>query len=434
MPLLGMLIPLFGMLLSANPLAATANEGDWPQWRGPTRDGHAADQELLETWPKQGPRPSWQFSEAGRGFSSVVVSDDQLFTLGSAEGRCFAICLNLADGSLRWKTDFSPTGTGDDYDLGWGGGPRSTPALSASRLFALSDLGIAACLERSSGQLVWSRNLVTDEGGEIPDWGYSDSPLIDGDRVLFTPGRENFLVALNRRTGDRVWSSSGVGDSAQYVSVMKGAVGQTRYYLTANQEGLLAFDANSGEKLFANTATGNNVAVVSTPIIHDDWVYHSSGYGGGNVLLRLREAEGGSLEVEQQYHLTGRTMRNHHGGVILADGVIYGFTEANRGLWMAQELSSGLSLWEERLRPNRSGSICFADGHLYCYNDAEGSIVLVEADRRGWKQKGELTLPQRSRLDRGKGAIWSHPVVARGKLIIRDQEVIHAFDIAAAAK
>lgn len=411
------------------PIRSSAGDADWPQWRGPNRDGHAAPQKLLQSWPNDGPELVWSVKNLGTGYSTVSVVDDNLYTMGTKDDKAMVICLSATDGSLTWETEIAPAGKSGDYSVGWGAGQRGTPTVDADQVFVLSDLGTVAALDRLSGKLQWSVDLVEQYGGKVPSWGYSESPLVDGDRVIVTPGETNFMVGLDRQTGETVWQSKGVEAPAQYVSVRKGSVGDVPYYVTASKPGLFAFDSNSGEKLFEDTATGNAVAVIPTPVIEGEFLYHTSAYGAGNALLKLKPS-GQGLDAESVYALNTKTMENHHGGVVLVDGVIYGFTKQSGGNWMAQDFKSGETLWTERVRPNRSGSICYADGRLYCYNDTDGTVVLIEPTRDGFKPHGKLTLPAETDLDRGKGAIWTHPVVAGGKLIIRDQDLMYAFDIA----
>jgi outer membrane protein assembly factor BamB len=412
--------------------SVTAGESDWPQWRGPHRDGHAAPQKLLATWPEGGPPLKWTFDQAGTGYSSVSVVDGRLYTLGDRDDACWVICLDAATGQRIWETKISRAGTDDDYLGGWGLGPRCTPTVDGDQLFALSDIGVLASLTKE-GKVQWSVDLVSEFQGGIPKWGYSESPLVDGERVVVTPGGSNFMVALNRKNGQKVWASQDVSvedNGAQYVSIIKGQVGSTGFYVTATKSGLLALDVDSGKELFTDSVTGNAVAVIPTPVLHDKQLYHTSDYGAGNTLLNLSETGIGKLSVESVYHLSGKTMRNQHGGVVLIDGVIYGFTKANGGVWMAQDLASGKTLWEEKIRGNRSGSICYADGNLYCYNDKQASVYLVPASPKGWTVNGKLTLPKQTSLPRGQGAIWTHPVVAEQTLWVRDQELIYAYDIA----
>ena len=193
---------------------------------------------------------------------------------------------------------------------------------------------------------------------------------------------------------------------------------------------MLAFDTQTGSELFTDTASGNRTAVIPTPILHKHQIYHTSAFGAGSTLLNLSGAGQGGLKAESAYHLRGKTMENDHGGVVLLEGTIFGFSRANGGVWMAQDLETGETLWEEKIRPNKSGSICYADGRLYCYNANDGTVFLVEPSRSGWLKKGSLKLPRQTDIPRDRGAIWTHPVVASQTLIIRDQDLIYAFDVA----
>ncbi|WP_419189588.1 PQQ-binding-like beta-propeller repeat protein [Stieleria marina] len=407
---------------------AIAQHADWPQWRGPQRDAHAAAQKLLQEWPEGGPQVKWQFAEAGSGYSAVAVSQGRLYTMGALDDGCYAFCLDAATGKQIWKSKFARLSVNDDYNRDWGGGPRGTPTVVDDQVFVLSDVGVLAALAKDNGAVQWTTDFAQDHGGKIPYWGYSESPLVDGDRVMVTPGKSNFMIGLDRKTGDKLWTSKGFDAEAQYVSIMRGNVGDKHFYVTASKEGLMGFDVESGEILFQDSATGNKVAVIPTPVLAGDQIYHTSAYGAGNTLLKLVD-DGEKIQVESVYALQGKTMENHHGGTVLVDGIIYGFTKANRGMWLAQNLESGEKMWEERLGENRSGSLCYADGRLYCYNDKDGSVHLVTPDKSGWKSNGSLTLPKQTDIPRNKGAIWAHPVVADQTLFIRDQDLIYAFDI-----
>lgn len=403
---------------------------DSPQWRGKNRDGHAAPQDLLQSWPDGGPKLLWTAKDLGTGYSAVSIVGDQLFTLGSKDGECKLICLSASTGESVWESTVGRAGAQPDYNVNWGAGQRSTPTVDGDQIFVVSDVGTVAAFDRQSGALQWKAEMVADYGGKIPTWGYSESPLVDGQRVMVTPGGENFMIGLDRSSGEKIWSSQGVTAPAQYVSIMKGSVGNKDYYVTGSKPGLFAFDAKTGEKLFEDTATGNKVAVIPTPILTDGQLYHTSAYGAGNTLLELAKS-GDSVDVESIYALNSRTMENHHGGVVLVDGVIYGFTKQSGGNWMAQDLATGETLWTERVRPNRSGSICYAGGMLYCYADKDGTVSLVHPDREKFRLAGKLTLPAETAIPRKQGAIWAHPVVANGKLVIRDQDLIYAYDVRA---
>lgn len=420
-------------IFSAAIVCCSSVRADWPQWRGPHRDGHAEDQALLQQWPNGGPGMAWEFDDAGGGYSSVAVAGGKLYTLGSDDSGCSLICVDVATGKRQWGERFSRGGNDDDYMHGWGGGPRSTPSVDGEQVFVLSDVGVLAAFSVEGGKPQWTRDLVQDFGGSIPKWGYSESPLVDGERVLVSPGGSNCVVGLDRSNGKKIWGSQGMDDEAHYVSIVKSQVGGTEFYVTAFANGLVGIDAKSGDVLFREPASANPVATIPTAIVHENMVYHTSDYGSGNQLLQLTAKDDGGLATELIYANSVKSMMNHHGGVVLHDGVIYGCSKTGRGVWMAQDFASGEVLWSEPAKPNASGSIAFADGRLYCYNDKEGSLDLVLPNRKGWKTVGKLIIPKQFEGKRGtnnKGAIWAHPVISDGKLFIRDQNFVFAYDIA----
>ncbi len=419
--------PLICFLITTTALAQSA---DWPQWRGPDRDAKAAEQSLRQTWTDGEPAEVWRFDGAGTGYSSLAIAGGKLFTQGADDRRCRVFCLDAATGREVWSSPYSRAGTDEDYNTGWGAGPRGTPTVDGDQVFALSDVGLLVALDRQTGNTQWVIDLVADHGGSIPKWGYAESPLVDGDRVVVQPGGANYMIAVDRRTGQKVWTSGDFDSPAHYSSVLKGNAHGHDYYVTGSKDGIVGFDVTDGAKLFADPTSGNNVATIPTPIVDGTRVYHTSDYGAGNTLVKLVPGDDGGLRAEQVYHLDGKTMMNHHGGVVLVDGVVYGYTKASGGLWMAQDFESGETLWQEKVRPNNSGSIAYADGRLYFYNDKDATIVLVEPSRTAYQPVGTLTLPVQSDLPRDRGAIWSHPVIADGKLFVRDLDLIYAFDIA----
>lgn len=409
-----------------------AQSSDWPQWRAAHRDGKAAEQALLQTWPEGGPKLKWTFRDCGTGYSGFSVVGNRLYTMGQTEGQCFVICVDTTSGKSLWQTPIGNAASDDDYLHGWGGGPRSTPTVDGQWVVALSDAGTLACLSSSDGELKWKTSLTEDFGGTIPKWGFSESPLVDGQRVVVTPGGKNFMVGLDKETGKKVWASKDFDAEAQYVSIIKHTVDGVTFYVTAAKPGLVAFDAQSGRKVFEDSATANGVAVIPTPIVDGNYVYHTSAYDAGNTLLQLSKADDGTLNVKPVYSLSksDKSMENHHGGVVLVDGVIYGFTKTNRGNWMAQDFLTGKTLWMESIGKTRSGSISYADGRLYCYGDQDGSVALLEPNAKQLVNKGRLVLPEQTSIQRGSGAIWTHPVIAGQTLYLRDQDLLFAFDIA----
>jgi outer membrane protein assembly factor BamB len=429
-PLKELAFIFFGVVVAID---LPAQSTDWPQWRGPNRDGYAAPQSLLQSWTDTPPKMKWTFRDAGVGYSEAAIVDGRLITMGEKPGandqtQCFAICLDFASGKMLWQTPIARGSQDEDYLRKWGSGPRGTPTVVQGRAFMLTDTGTLACVEIADGKLVWSVDVVKQLGGKIPKWGYSESPLVEGSTVYVTPGESNFIVGFDMTTGKQTWGSQGANHPAQYVSMMKHQVQGVPMLVTATTTGLLGFHATSGKLLWSNPSTGNPTAVIPTPIISEGHVYHTSDYGAGNVKLKL-SANGQEVQAEEVYFESTKSMQNHHGGVVLMDNVIYGFSKIGRGVWMAQDYLTGEVLWTEERSGNRSGSIAAADGCLYCYNDTSGEILLVAPSREKLEVRGELKLPEQTKIPRGSGAIWAHPVIGKGTLVLRDQDLIFAFDI-----
>ena len=349
--------------------------------------------------------------------------------MGKRDGRNMLICFDPETGHEKWSSTLGVGTQAREYNTDFGDGPRSTPTIDGEFVYALSDLGLLGCFNKDEGNQVWTTNLVQDFGGKIPSWGYSESVLVDGERVIVTPGGENFLIGFDKKTGKQIWASK-FSEGASYVSVIKHVFDGVPVYLTACKQGLVGIHCDTGELLFKNASTGNSIAVVPTPIVSGNIVYHSAGYKAGSAAVRITVVNG-VLEAKEIYHEFKENMESHHGGTVLAEGTIFGFSRSLRGVWMAQDLEKGNVLWSKKIGGARSGAIAYADGLLYCYDDTDGVCYLVKPSRQGWIELGRVALPEQTTTDRKQGAIWAHPVIAKQKLFVRDQEHIFAFDIAA---
>ncbi len=351
----------------------------WPQWGGVHRDHKSQEKGLLQTWPAQGPKLLWTFKEAGMGYSSMAVTEGKLYSLGMADGKNFAFCLDAGTGKQIWKTE-----TGDsvsNYLTGWGGGPRSTPTVLSDRVIVLDDAGNCCSLDKSSGQVQWKTNLIADHNGKMPKWGFSESPLVDGDRVIVCPGGAGFLIALELTTGKKLLTSSGYEADPHYVSVMKHNVDGVDCYTTASGLGLVGFAVDDLRMLWSNKATGAPTATIPTPIIEGNEVYHTAGYGAGCVLVKLSSPDKKTIEAEQVY--ANKNQSNHHGGVVLINGKIFGMKQ-NAG-WVVQSLQDGAVKWEGRVPSEAGGSVAFADGRIYVYGENSATCYLVDPTSDEWK-------------------------------------------------
>ncbi|HLN26465.1 MAG TPA: PQQ-binding-like beta-propeller repeat protein, partial [Gemmataceae bacterium] len=274
------------------------------------------------------------------------------------------------------------------------------------------------CLEVATGKTHWHKNLQRDFGGRMMSgWGYSESPLVDGDKLIVTPGGSKAtLVALDKKNGDALWSAHvPQGDGAAYSSVIVGAVGSQREYIQFLGKGVVGVSAEDGKFLWRYDRPANGTANCSTPIFHDNAVFAASGYGTGGGLARL--SLDGSQAKAQQVYFT-QHMKNHHGGMVLVDGYVYGSDE---GLLACIEFKTGKVMWEDR-HPGK-GSIAYADGHLY-YRNEGGPVVLIKADPHKYVEKGRFNQP-----DRSGSSAWPHPVIANGRLYIHDQDVLLCYDV-----
>ncbi|MBY0522499.1 MAG: PQQ-like beta-propeller repeat protein [Gemmataceae bacterium] len=399
--------------------ALSVQAADWPQWRGPERNDVSKETGLLKAWPKEGPKLLWTFENAGMGFAGPAIVGDRLYTMGGRDAKEFILALDAKTGKELWATEM-----GKVFVNGWGDGPRGTPTVDGDTIFALGGSGDLLCLNAADGKKRWHINLVADLGGDIPDWGYTESPLVDGDRLVVSPGgAKGTLVALDKNTGKELWRSKGLTDGAAYASIIVAEVGGVRQYVQMTASGVAAVRADTGKFLWNSDLARNDTAICPTPIFDAGHVYVSSGYGAGCGLVKLTAAND-KVTAEKVYG--NKVMTNHHGGVLLLGGHLYGYSD-NKG-WTCQEFKTGQSVWAERNKLGK-GSLTCADGMLYLYSEGDGTCALVEATPMGWKETGRFRIPRETKLDRKAGQIWTHPVIANGRLYLRDQDLIFCFDV-----
>ncbi len=388
---------------------------DWPQWRGPNRDDISVETGLLQEWPEGGPRLRWRCQDAGDGYSGFSVVGDRLYTMGADENTEFALCLNADTGAEIWRQ----TVANERFKNGWGDGPRGTPSISGNRVFVLTANGTLACLATSDGSVQWTRSL-TEMGGSIPGWGYSESVLVDGNQVVCTPGgSDGALVAVDIESGDINWRSTLFTEPAHYSSIIIADHPDKRHYVQLTEKAFVGIDPQDGGVLWQQSWLGRT-AVIPTPIYHDNKVYVTSGYGVGSTLVDISD-----LENPRELWLN-KVMKNHHGGVILVDGHFYGYSDGVG--WVCQDMETGKAVWSEKKQLGK-GAIGYADGHFYLVAEDSGEVVLIEASAEGWNEHGRFKLEPQSGHRSPRGKIWVHPVISGGRLYLRDQEMIYCFDI-----
>lgn len=398
---------------SAGGSASSARNavGDWNQFRGPRRDNVCDETGLRGTWPEGGPELLMSVRGLGEGYSSVSVTGDVLCTMGNVDGGEFLIALDRASGQIVWKTR-----SGDEYREGQGNGPRGTPTIAGSRVYALGANGDLTCCDLNDGTVHWRRNILKDFGGENIVWGISESVLVDDDRVICSPGGINAtVVALNADTGATEWSSLVPGNPrASYASPMKVTVGDVAQYVVFTSDGIAGIRASDGQPMWGQNASSNGTANCATPLIIGTQVFSSSDYGTGAELVELRPA-GKSTTSRLVYHT--RDMKNHHGGMIHLNGYVYG---SNDDIFSCVELATGKPVWRQR---GMKGSPVYADGKIVFRNEG-GEVVLLAANPERFEVLGRFPQPDRS----GRPA-WAHPVIAGGRLYLRDQDLLLVYDL-----
>ena len=407
-----------GVALLAITNIVCAGSDDWPQWRGPNHDGISAETGLLKDWPEGGPKLAWKVKGLGDGYSSVSISGGHIYTAGDKGAESFVEALNLADGKAVWSAKLGSSGSVGDPQFE---GPRATPSTDGELVFAVGQRGEMVCLKADNGQEVWCKDYTKDFQGTLPMWGYAESPLIDGDKVVITPGgSRGAMVALNKKTGALLWQSKGFTDEAHYSSAIIAELSGVRQYIQLTPASVVGIAAADGKLLWKAPRKGST-AVIPTPIYDDGFVYVTSGYGAGCNLFKIN-SDSGKFTAEQVY--ANRVMVNHHGGVVKVGDYVYGYSDGKG--WTCQDFKSGEAKWEDKTKLGK-GSLVYADGRFYLrQEDKNGTVALIEASPEGYREHGRFDQP-----DRSSKKSWPHPVVAGGKLFLRDQDVLLCYDVKA---
>ena len=397
--------------LVALPLVLLAGaSAEWNQWRGPNRDGKSHESGLLKEWPASGPARVWEVDSLGAGYSSLAVSQGMLYSQGTENGRQFLIALDAATGRTKWKRFH-----GKLYSNGRGDGPRGTPTVNGNRVYALGADGNLICADSSSGARVWEKNLLRTYGGRNIRWGISESPLVDGQRVVVNAGgRGASIVALDASTGAELWKTQ--SDAAGYSSAMAADLDGVRQYIVLTGEGAVGVLAENGELLWRYRQVSNSTANIATPVVHKNFVFLSTAYGTGCALLRLGNGSG-SMQASEVYF--SREMKNHYGTSVLVDGYLYGFSGS---ILTAMNFGTGEVAWRDR--SVGKGQIIHADGRLYILGE-DGVVGLVDPDPSRYREVSRFAIGS------GDYPTWTLPVIADGRLYLRDQDRLYAHDIRA---
>ncbi len=378
---------------------------NWPQWRGPNRDGISKETGLLKQWPAEGPPLVWKATGAGGGYSSFSIANGKLYTMGLRGDREFVIAFDVATGKEAWST-----ASGSAFRESHGDGPRGTPTVDGDRVYALGANGDLSVLDARTGKIIWNKNILSEFGGSNIEWGISESPLVLGDKVLVNAGGPGAsIVALNKNDGSVNWKSQ--SDKAGYSSAVPlNLNGLTEVVFFTGQRAV-GLDVKDGRLLWEYARPSNNTANVATPIVRANRVFISSDYGTGGGVVEIKP------DNKAQELWFSRDMKNHHSSSVLVGDYLYGFSSSTL---TAIKFDTGEIAW--RNRSVGKGSLVYADGHLYCLSE-DGVVGLVEATPTGYKEKGRFRIKQDSL------PTWTHPVVAGGRLYLRDQDTIYAYDV-----
>ena len=390
------------LIVSAAPRAA-----DWPQWRGPNRDGISSETGLLAAWPPAGPRLVWRATGLGEGYASIAVARGRLYTQGQRGSQQFVMACDVKTGSKLWETPTSAR----SFRESRGNGPRGTPTVDGDRLYAMAADGTLASLDAATGKVIWSQNVVQKYRGAMIEWAFSESPLVDGDRLIVMPGGPGAsLVSLNKLDGTLQWKAG--SDQAGYSSTVLAEVEGVRQVVALSGESAFGVRVDNGQVLWRYDRVSNSTANIATPIVHDGHVFLSTDYGTGGALLRL-----GARGASEVYFT--REMMNHYSTSVLVGDVLYGFSNS---ILTAMRFRTGQVLW--RHRSVGKGSLVFADKFLYVLSE-EWVLGLVEARPDQYREVSRFEIPS------GQFPTWAPPTVADGRLYVREQDRLMCFDIGA---
>jgi outer membrane protein assembly factor BamB len=416
------------LALALSCATALAESFDWPQWQGPDRNAISKEHGLLQEWPKDGPPLLWKSHDLGGGDSAPSIAAGRIFGMGNRGDDEIAWALSATDGKMLWVTTLGPAFM-QQVPQGKEG-PGCTPTVDGRLLYVLGMAGDLACLQAEDGKIVWRRSLKRDFGGHVPTWSYRESPLIDGGKLICTPGGKGAtLVALDELTGSTIWKSQVPGDpEAAYASAIAIDFEGGREYVQFLQKALIGVAASDGKFLWRYDRSANTHGInCSTPIYQDGLVFSASAYAAGGGLVKLSKDGNGGVKAEEVYF--SKKMQNHHGGMILFDGCLYGANGGNEGgALVCLDFKTGNVLWDERDDAEHrapKGSLAMADGRLY-YRTESGTMLLIEPNSKQYIERGRFKQPDRSRHP-----AWSHPVLANGKLYLRDQDLLLCYDVKA---
>jgi len=394
---------------------------DWPQWRGPDRDGVVKTTGLNLNWSEKKPPLLWTFRQAGSGYSAPVVVGTTLYCQGAIDEKGFAFALDTKTGNLKWKQELGREHVEDRESA-----PRGSITADGDKLYLIRGIGQIHCLSAADGKVIWQKDFMKDLNGKLMShWGFSESPLVDGNLVICTPGGNGgTMAALDKNTGNVVWRTKEWTDQAGYSSPVVAEIDGVRQYIQQTAKGVAGVSAKDGKVLWKVELAGYRTAVIPTPVCTNNTVYVTAGYNAGCVLIRLTRS-GDKFNAETVY--ANKNMVNQHGGVVLMNGYIYGYSDNTA--WTCQDLKTGENVWNQRNRGEGKGAVLGVNDRLILLDEKSGRLTVAAASPDGWKVFGNMDIPERTKISTTDNAVWTHPVVADGKLFLRDHDLLFCFDL-----
>jgi outer membrane protein assembly factor BamB len=404
------------LFMASSVRLSAQNGGEWPNFHGIDMTNKSAETGLLKEWPSGGPRLILTINGLGSGYSSLAVANGVIYTAGQTDNQTFIYAYDL-NGKLLWKNPNGKSWTTTASYASSYTGSRSTPTFNNNKVYHLGETGRLAVFDAKTGKELWSKDLLKDFEAPIPEYGYSESILIDGDNLYVRPaGKKGFQVCLNKNTGALIWANNEIPGTEGYTSMRLMDFGGYRQIIASSSSCYYSLDSKTGKLLWKVDFENQRGLNITDVVISNDLVFMSSGYGKGSMLVRLK-ASAGKITAETVWET--KLMDNHHGGVILHNGYLYGSGSNSRG-WFCLDLTTGKQMWNT----DGKGSVTFADGMLYCLEERSGEVKLVTATHEKYDVKGEFKTPKG-----GEGMYWAHPVVCGGRLYIRHADKIFVYDI-----
>ena len=417
----------FVMMVSILVMSGMGLEAqDWAQWRGPNREGIFKGANLNLDWSAKKPQLLWTFRQAGSGYAAPTIIGTTLYCQGGADEKDFAFALDTQTGNVKWKQEL-----GEMSVLDRGDGPRGSVTVDGDKLYLIRGSSQLHCLAAADGKMIWQKDLKADFNGKLmSNWGYSESPLIDGDRVICTPGGDDgTMIALDKNTGEVIWRATEWTDPCAYSSAIIAEIDGLRQYIQQSSKGVAGVAAKDGKLLWRIENPAYKIAVIPTPIFNDKMVYVTNGYNGGCIGIQLSK-NGENIKADTVY-TNNRDISCQHGGVVLINGYVYGHSDRPSNSWVCQNFKTGEIVWTQSDKEASvgKGSLLAVNDRLILYDMQNGSSAVVAASPDGWKDFGKIEIPERTNIKTQDNQAWTHPVVANDKLYLRDHDLLFCFDL-----